>query len=62
MDSELKQHLTLRVIDPRIRRKLVRRLHKLNEIIDEMGHTPSRQCLDELITAIHIKLREFNDE
>ncbi len=58
----LKKHLKTRIIDKTVKDKLVKRLHKVSEIIDEMAHTPSRQCLDEMIVAIHTKLKEFEIE
>jgi hypothetical protein len=57
----LKKHLDARVIDKEVRAKLIKKLHKVSQVIDEMGHTPSRQCLDEMIVLIHIKLKEFDD-
>jgi len=62
MSEELKRHLERRSIDSKVRLKLIKRLHKVAEAIDEIEHTPSRRCLDEMVTAIQIKLKEFNDE
>lgn len=58
----LKKHLATRVIDKTVREKLIKKLHKVSQVIDEMGHTPSRRCLDEMVVLIHIKLKEFGDE
>lgn len=58
----LKKHLAQRMIAEHLRVKLIKKLRKVSEVIDEMGHTPSRQCLDEMVVAIHIKLKGFSDE
>jgi hypothetical protein len=52
IDEEEQAYLDRRVIDNELRLKLVKKLRKCSEVIDCMGHTPSRQHLEEQIRLI----------
>ena len=52
IDEEEQAYLDRRVIDNELRLKLIKKLRKCSEIIDCMGHTPSRQHLEEKIRFI----------
>jgi hypothetical protein len=47
-----------RIISDDIRHKLIKKLRKCSEIIDEMGHSPSRQHLEESIRFIIWELKQ----
>ena len=52
IDEEEQAYLDRRVIDNELRLKLIKKLRKCSEVIDCMGHTPSRQYLEEQIRFI----------
>jgi len=52
IDEEERAYLDRRVIDNELRIKLTKKLRKCSEVIDCMGHTPSRQYLEEQIRFI----------
>lgn len=52
IDAEEQAYLDRRVIDNELRLKLIKKLRKCSAVIDEMGHTPSRQYLEEKIRLI----------
>ena len=52
IDDDEQAYLDRRVIDNGLRLKLTKKLRKCSEVIDCMGHTPSRQHLEEKIRLI----------
>jgi len=52
IDEEEQTYLDRRVIDNELRLKLIKKLRKCSKVIDCMGHTPSRQYLEESISFI----------
>ena len=52
IDEDEQAYLDRRVIDNGLRLKLIKKLRKCSEVIDCMGHTPSRQYLEEKIRLI----------
>ena len=63
IDEEEQAYLDERIISENIRYKLGKKLLKCLTVIDEMGHTPSRQYLEERIAFIIWELKEcFEDE
>jgi len=50
--DEERAYLDRRVIDNELRIKLAKKLRKCSKVIDCMGHTPSRQYLEERIRFI----------
>jgi len=52
IDEEERAYLDRRVIDNELRIKLTKKLRKCSKVIDCMGHTPSRQYLEERIRFI----------
>jgi hypothetical protein len=63
IDEDEQMYLDQRIIADHLKIKLIKKLRKCSEIIDEMGHTPSRQYLEERINFIIWDLKEcFEDE
>jgi hypothetical protein len=58
IDEEEQAYLDERIIADHLKIKLIKKLRKCSEIIDEMGHTPSRQCLEQRILSIICELRD----
>ena len=62
IDEDEQMYLDQRIIADHLKIKLIKKLRKCSEIIDEMGHTPSRQYLEEQIGFIIWELKEcFED-
>lgn len=52
IDEEEQAYLDRRVVNNELRLKLIKKLRKCSEVIACMGHTPSRQYLEERIRLI----------
>jgi hypothetical protein len=63
IDEDEQMYLDQRIIADHLKIKLLKKLRKCSEIIDEMEHRPSRQYLEERIDFIIWDLKEwFEDE
>ena len=63
IDEDEQMYLDQRIIAEHLKIKLIKKLRKCSEIIDEMGHTPSRQYLEERVSFIIWELKEcFENE
>jgi len=61
IDEDEQHYVDQRIICKELQTKLIKKLRKCSEVIDEMGHRPSRQYLEEQVGFLIWNLKECFD-